>query len=312
MLFGIPLYFYEVLLVVFIVAVACALNGCFVVLHKQAMVADAISHSVLLGIVISYLIFQSLNSAWMILGAAVFGVLTVIFIELLIKRGKVADDAAPGIVFPLFFSIGVLLISTVFRSVHLCPDTVLMGEALFTILDRVPFLGLTIPRAVLTMGVVGLFNLAYILIFWKELKLCCFDEQYAKLAGFSLSFIHYSLMVCLSLNCVTAFPAVGSILVISFLVTPAASAWLVSKRLSQMVLLAIAYAAINCIMGFILMFWYNVNIAGAISAAGGVTFLITLLFCHDGIVHQVLLRRRTRKKMLEMLEKGEVWVDERA
>ena len=142
----------EIQLIAAIIAVACALPGVFLVLRRMAMMSDAISHTVLLGIVLSFFLVQSLHSPLLILGAAAMGVVTVSLVELLGRTRLVKQDAAIGLVFPALFSIAVILISRFARGVHLDVDAVLLGELAFAPFDRLTFFGLDLPRSLVVMG----------------------------------------------------------------------------------------------------------------------------------------------------------------
>ena len=137
----------ESLYILIITAAACSILGVFLVLRRLSMVSDAISHSVLLGIVIGFFITKDLRSVWLIVAAALFGVFTTMAIEVLIKSRRVGEDAAVGIIFPLFFSIAVILITRFARNVHLDTDMVLMGEVIVAPFNRTTVLGISLPKA---------------------------------------------------------------------------------------------------------------------------------------------------------------------
>ena len=185
---------YESLGVLLITAITCALIGNFLVLRKLSMVSDAISHSVLLGIVLAFFIVRDVSSPWLIAGAALFGVLTVFSVEMLSETGLVKSDDAVGIVFPLFFSLAVILITKYARNVHLDTDMVLMGEVIMAPLYRMSVFGISLPRAFVQMCVIFLFNMVFMVTFFKELKLSTFDENFAATIGFSSVILYYALM----------------------------------------------------------------------------------------------------------------------
>ena len=160
----------EIQLVASVVAVACALPGVFLVLRRMAMMSDAISHTVLLGIVLAFFVVGDLESPFLVLGAAAMGVITVSLVEALNRTGLVKQDAAIGLVFPALFSIAVILISRFARGVHLDVDAVLLGELAFAPLNRMTFFGIDLPAALWVMGGILLINIAFIALFFKELK----------------------------------------------------------------------------------------------------------------------------------------------
>ena len=288
---------YESLFVLIATATACALLSPFLVLRKLSMVSDAISHSVLLGIVLAFFIVKDVGSPLLIAGAALFGVITVFAVEFLSGTGLVKNDDAVGIVFPMFFALAVVLITKFARNVHLDTDIVLMGEVIIAPLNRTEFLGMDLPKAFVQMGILFIVNLLFIIIFFKELKITTFDKGFAKLAGFSSVALFYALMTLSSLTAVTAFDAVGAILVVSFLITPGAAAYLISKDLKVMIAISVGYAVINSSIGYVLSLLMNVSMSGMTAAAAGVTFLITFLFNREGLITALILRFKRKSEL---------------
>ena len=288
---------YESLLVLIATATACALLSPFLVLRKLSMVSDAISHSVLLGIVLAFFIVKDVGSPLLIAGAALFGVITVFAVEFLSGTGLVKNDDAVGIVFPMFFALAVVLITKFARNVHLDTDIVLMGEVIIAPLNRTEFLGMDLPKAFVQMGILFIVNLLFIIIFFKELKITTFDKGFAKLAGFSSVALFYALMTLSSLTAVTAFDAVGAILVVSFLITPGAAAYLISKDLKVMTAISVGYAIINSIIGYVLSLLMNVSMSGMTAAVAGVTFLITFLFNREGLITAIFIRLKRKSEL---------------
>jgi manganese/zinc/iron transport system permease protein len=285
----------EIQAIAVVVAAACALPGVFLVLRRTAMMSDAISHTVLLGIVLAYFVVQDLASPLLIVGAAATGLLTVWLVELLSRTRLVKEDAAIGLVFPALFSLAVILISRFARGVHLDVDMVLLGELAFAPFDRLILFGLDLPRALVIMGIILLINLAFIVIFYKELKLATFDAALAATLGFAPALLHYALMALVSVTAVGAFDAVGSILVVALMVTPAAAAYLLTDDLRLMLLLSVLIGAASAIAGYWLARSVDGNIAGAMATMTGVSFLLVLLFAPDrGLV--AVARRRARQR----------------
>ena len=288
---------YESLFVLVATAMACAILSPFLVLRKLSMVSDAISHSVLLGIVIAFFIVKDVGSPFLIAGAALFGVITVFVVEFLSGTGLVKNDDAVGIVFPMFFALAVVLITKFARNVHLDTDVVLMGEVIIAPLNRVEFIGMSLPKALVQMGILLLINLLFVIIFFKELKITTFDRGYAKLAGFSSVALFYVLMTLSSFTAVTAFDAVGAILVVSFLITPGAAAYLISKDLKVMIAISVGYAVINSIIGYVFSLLMNVSMSGMTAAAAGVTFLLTFLFNREGLITAIFIRLQRKSEL---------------
>lgn len=268
----------EIQLLAVVVAAACALPGAFLVLRKMAMMSDAISHAILPGIVIAFFLTHNLNSPLLILAAAATGVLTVMLVELLMSTRLVREDAAIGLTFPVLFSIGIILIARYAGDVHLDTDAVLLGEPAFAPFDRLVVGGRDIgPRALYVMSAVGLANVAFIALFYKELKIATFDAGLAAALGFGPVLIHYGLMTFVSITAVAAFDAVGSILVVAMMVAPSAAAYLLTDRLRDMILLSVALGAASAVGGFQLARLFDVSIAGAMATVAGVVFLAVWL-----------------------------------
>ena len=285
----------EIQLIAVIVAVACALPGVFLVLRRMAMMSDAISHTVLLGIVLGFFVAGSLESPLLILAAAAMGVITVSLVELLMRTRLVRQDAAIGLVFPLLFSVAVILISRFARGVHLDVDAVLLGELAFAPLDRVDVGSVDLPRALIVMGVILLVNILFIALFYKELKLTTFDAGLAAALGFIPALIHYGLMIIVSITAVGAFDAVGSVLVVALMIAPPAAAYLLTDRLSRMLLYSAAIATAGAIGGFWIAWYLDANIAGAIATTLGVLFLGAFLLAPQrGLAARAARRARQR------------------
>jgi manganese/zinc/iron transport system permease protein len=219
-----------------VVAAACALPGVFLVLRRMALMSDAISHSILVGIVLAFLLTHNLNSPLLIVGAALTGLATVWLVELLHGTRLVREDAAIGLVFPALFSIGVILIARHAGNVHLDVDAVLLGELVFAPFHRLEWAGRDLgPQALWVMSVILLLNAAAIALFYKELKLSTFDPALAGALGFAPGAIHYGFMALVSVTAVGAFDAVGSILVVALMIAPPATAYLLTDRLQRMI-----------------------------------------------------------------------------
>lgn len=270
--------------VVMITAVSCALLGVFLVLKNMAMVADALSHTVLLGIVLGYFIAGDLDSPILFVGAALFGVMTVYAIEYVVNKFAIQSDAATGLVFTLLFALAIILISKYARNVHLDVDVVLSGEVVFATLNTMEIFGIQVPISFARMFVMLVINLAFVAVAYQQLKVSIFDPVYAKSIGVAVGFLNLVLMTLVSITTVVAFDTVGAILVISLMVAPALSAHLLSKRLSIMLLVALLYGVINSVLGYCVAIYFNVSISGTIAFAGFVTFLLTLLFAPNGLI----------------------------
>lgn len=268
----------EILLTAVFMSAACALPGSFLVVRNMSMTSDAITHTVLLGIVLGFLLTGDLNSPILIIGAGIVGVLTVWFTETLDNTGLVDSDASNGLVFPLLFSVGVILITLCADSVHLDTDSVLLGELAFAPFDRLTIFGKDIgAKSVYFSMLLFVLNLLFVLVFYKELKFASFDETAAKTGGFHPEILHYALMTCASITAVVAFQWVGSVLVVAFMIAPPAAALLLTKRLSVVLALSCALGGTAAAWGYKLASALDVSISGTMAVMTGVIFIIILI-----------------------------------
>ncbi|HLJ31515.1 MAG TPA: metal ABC transporter permease [Candidatus Babeliales bacterium] len=269
----------EILIIAIVAAVTCCLPGVFLVLRGVAMMSDAISHAILLGIVVMFLFIQQLTSPLLIIGASLSGILTVLCTEMIIKSKRLKQDAAIGLVFPLFFSVGVILVSQFARNVHLDTDMVLLGELAFTPFNRLIIYGIDYgPAALWVMGAALILNALFIWVFYKELVITTFDATLATMTGFTPTVFYYALMINTSITTVATFDAVGAIMVVALMITPPATAYLLTHRVSDMLFLTLFFAIMSAIGGYSVACWADVSIAGSIASMTGVFFLGGLFF----------------------------------
>lgn len=286
----------EIQLIASLVAIACAIPGTFLVLRKMAMISDAISHSILPGIVIGFFITQDLNSPMLILLAALTGVITVVLVEQIQKTGLVKEDTAIGLVFPALFSIGVIMIAKNANDVHLDVDAVLLGELAFAPFDRLLISGVDVgPKSLWIIGSILVITVGLLFAFFKELKLSTFDAGLAASLGFSPVIIHYGLMTVASVTTVGAFDAVGAILVVALMISPAASAYLLTTDLKKMLVLSILFGVFSAISGYWVAHWLDASIAGSITTMLGVLFLLVYLFAPNKGLIAVVYREKQQK-----------------
>ncbi|MBO9324412.1 MAG: metal ABC transporter permease [Roseiflexus sp.] len=288
--------FTEIILIAIVTAVACALPGVFLVLRRMAMISDAITHTVLLGIVLAFFVVRDITSPVLVVAAAGAGVATVVLTELLSRSNRVREDAAIGLVFPLLFSIAVILIAQYAGRIHLDVDAVLLGELAFAPLDRFEFAGNDLgPRSLWLMSGILMVSLALLITFYKELKLATFDAALAAAFGFAPAALHYGLMSVVSLTAVGAFNAVGSVLVVALMVAPPAAAYLLTDRLPHMLALSALFGALAAILGCWVAFALNASIAGAMAVMTGLIFCLAWMFAPQrGLLAQVVWRVRQR------------------
>lgn len=290
-------------LIAIVVATACVIPGTFLVLRKMAMMTDAITHTTLLGIVIAFFIVYDINSPVLILGAALIGIITVYLVGLINRTRLVSEDSAIGVVFPLLFSLAIIIISRYARNVHLHVNSVLLGELAYAPFNRLVINGVDMgPKSLYTMGAILVMNILLVVLYFKELKLSTFDEGLSAVLGFSPVLIHYGLMTSVSITAVGAFEAVGSILVIAFMIGPPVTAYLLTDDLRRMIFLSVLFGAVNAVGGFQFALWMDVSIAGSMAMMTGVTFFLVFVFAPErGLIS---VKRRRRLQRLDFAEKN--------
>ncbi len=260
------------------------------------MMGDAISHAVLPGLAIAFLVTGSRDSVTMFIGAAIVGVLTAVFTQSIHYLGKVEESAAMGVVFTTLFALGLILIVRAADAVDLDPGCVLYGAIELVPLDTKSVLGYEIPRAALTTGLVAIINILFVVIFYKELKLTSFDPALATTLGINSQLMHYLLMTAVAVTAVAAFECVGSILVIAMMIVPAASAHLLTDRLHTMILVSVILGSASAVLGHVAAItvpkiwgFEDTNTAGMIAVVSGVIFFITMLAApRHGVISKVL------------------------
>ncbi|WP_339233962.1 metal ABC transporter permease [Bacillus sp. FSL K6-1012] len=280
-----------------LVGVSCALIGTFLVLRRMAMLADAISHTVLLGIVGAFLVTNSLDGISMFIGAAVSGLLTAFLVQLLHSKG-VQSDAAIGVVFTSLFAVGVILLSVYGANVHLDIEHSLMGEIAFVPWNTITVFGVDIgPKAFWMLVVVLIFNITMVSVCYKEFKISSFDPQMALAIGIPVMLIHYLQMGMLSLTTVASFDSVGAILVVAMLIVPPAAAHLLTDRLLYMLIISAVIGGLSALLGYICATWLNVSISGAMAAMTGVFYAGAFLFSpSNGVMTKKIRMLKTEKE----------------
>ncbi len=292
----------EIQLIASLVAIACAIPGVFLVLRKMSLISDAISHSILPGLVIGFFITHDLNSPLLILMGALSGILTVVLVEYIQKTKLVKEDTAIGLVFPAMFSIGVLLIAKNANDVHLDVDAVLLGELAFAPFDRLLINGIDIgPKSLWIIGVILLITLSLLIAFFKELKVSTFDAGLATALGFSPVVIHYGLMSVASITTVGAFDAVGAILVVALMIAPAATAYLLTNDLKKMLVFSGVFGVFSAISGYWVAHWLDASISGSMITMLGLVFFLVYLFAPNRGLISVIYRNKQQQKEVQLL-----------
>lgn len=277
-----------------LVGISCGLVGSFLVLRRMAMLGDAISHAVLPGIAIAFLITKSRGSFIMLAGATVLGLLTAFFVQVLQKNGRVRNDAAIGVTFTSLFAVGVFLISRYARDTDLDLDCVLYGDVTLAPLYVITVAGHEIgPQAFWQMAGITALCLIVIALFFKELKITAFDPEMATAVGINATLMHYLLMGLVSVTTVGAFEPVGAILVVAMLVVPASTAYLLTDDLRKMLWLSAGVGVLSSVLGYFGAVWMEASIAGMMTVVAGACFMLAFLFSPShGLVTKLSARRK--------------------
>ncbi|MGN7455180.1 metal ABC transporter permease [Paenibacillus pasadenensis] len=278
-------------------AVSCAILGCFLILRRMALIGDAISHSVLPGIVIAYMVSGSRGSILMLVAAAIMGLLCVFLIQWFNQRG-IQSDASIGVVFTALFAIGVVLVSLNARQVDLDLDCVLYGEIAYAAWNTLQIGGVDLgPRSVWLLGGTLLLVLAVIGTFYKQFKLCAFDPMLAAAVGIPAALFHYLLMGLVSVATVSSFESVGAILVVGLLVIPPSAAYLLTDRLGVMIGLSALIGVASTVLGYALAVRLDASIAGCIVVAAAALFAASFLLSpKHGLLSAKLRRSRLSRR----------------
>jgi manganese/zinc/iron transport system permease protein len=267
-----------IILTAALVGLSCGIIGVFLILKKTAMMADAISHTVLLGIVVAFIITREVSGPTMLIGGILAGLLTAFLVQWL-HTLQVQHDASMGIVFTTLFAIGVILISTSVGNAHLDVQHALMGEITFIPFHRItlPVLG-EIPQATALLSLVLVVVLVSIILFYKEWKITTFDPALAASLGIPVLLMHYVFMGLVSITTVASFDAVGAIMVVAMLIAPAASAYLWTDKLVVMIIVSGGLGVISAVTGYYVATWLDTSISGSMALATGIVFMISFIF----------------------------------
>ena len=274
-----------------VMSVACALLGCFLVLKRMSLMCDAIGHGMLPGIALAVMVTGQIASLPVLVGAMVFAVLTVFLAQALNSWGKVTEDASLGVVFTSLFALGVLLISKFVSHIDLDPGCIFYGQFETMALRTLDFLDM--PEAFPMMLLALVLTVAFIGLFWKELQLSSFDAALATAMGFPAWVIHYALIALVAATTVTAFSALGVVVVLAMYVAPAAAAQMLADRLKPMLLWAAGIAVAAAVFGYLIAARFSTNIGGMMAVVAGAELLLAVLFApRHGVVAKAIRRYR--------------------
>lgn len=292
-----------ILVIALLTTVACVLPGVFLVLRRMSLMSDAISHAILLGIVLGFFVTESLSSPLLMLGATMAGMATVVITEMIVQSRQLREDAAVGLVFPAFFALAIILINQFAGEVHLDTDAVLLGELAFAPFHRLVFWGWDMgPSGLWVSGFLAVLNAVLLWRFYPVLTLSTFDPPLADSMGVSSRRVHYGLMLVVSLTTVGAFQVVGSILVVALMIVPAATAYLMVTRLWAMIVGAVGVGLASVVVGYVIAMYGDLSLAGCMAVASGVFFLCALVISpRFGIVPRLWRFREQRLRFASEL-----------
>jgi len=250
----------KALLMSSLVAAVCGLLSSYLTLKGWALMGDAVSHSVMPGVVVAYALGLPFS-----LGAFIFGVGSVALIGFIKQKSRVKEDTVIGLVFTGFFALGIVLVSKIKSNIDL--HSILFGSPL----------GISLSDVKQTI-IISLLVVILLSIFRKDLMLYCFDPRHAKTVGINVIFLHYLLLTCLSLAAVVGLQSVGIILVVAMLITPGATAYLLTDKFDNMTVISVLSAIVSSLIGIYVSFWFDLETGGSIVLAQTFIFLFAFLF----------------------------------
>ncbi len=267
------------------------------------MVSEGLSHAVLPGLVLAFLLTRDFNSPLLIIAAAASGMVMVWLTQLVQRSGLVDDDAGLGIVFAGMFAVGILFVSANLRSAHFHADCIIDGNLALAALDRLEIGQYDFgPRPLIVMSVMLAIVLGFILLAYKEIKIGIFDPVLAKRFGLRPLMLQFVWLGIVSLTTVAAFDVAGSILIVALMIAPPAAAYLLTDRLGWLMALASAIAIIGASIGFGVANWIDIAPTGPIASMVGIVFLFVFAFApRRGFLAIWLGRKRHRLRTVELL-----------
>jgi len=250
----------KAILISSLVAAVCGLLSSFLTLKGWALMGDAVSHAVMPGVVVAYALGVPFS-----LGAFIFGVGSVALIGFIKQKSRVKEDTVIGLVFTGFFALGIVLVSKIRSNIDLMH--ILFGSPL----------GISLSDINQTIFI-SLLVVVILTIFRKDLMLYCFDPRHAKTVGINVSFLHYLLLTCLSLAAVVGLQTVGIVLVVAMLITPGATAYLLTDKFDRMSIISVVSSIVSSLLGIYLSYWFDIETGGSIVLVQTFIFLIAFLF----------------------------------
>jgi ABC-type Mn2+/Zn2+ transport system permease subunit/Mn-dependent DtxR family transcriptional regulator len=268
------------------IGISCGLIGTYIMLRRMSLIGDALAHAVLPGVVVSFMVAGKSEIA-LFIGAVVSGILTVLLIGFVNRNSKIKEDTSIGIIFTGAFALGILLVSQL-KQVHIDLSSYLFGDVL----------GVSSGDITLSLIIMVVIILC-IILFYKQLLLTSFDPTMALTIGISTTLVHYMLMTLLSMSIVAGLQSVGVILIIAMLITPPATAYLLSTSLKKILILSSLFGMISAVIGLYLSYHFNFASGASIVLVAVALFLLAFLFSpKEGVVTKLVRRRETSKQVL--------------
>jgi len=272
--------FLELLIGIILISVTLSIPGNYLVLRGNTLTSYALSHSILFGIMVAYLIIGDLDSPLLLIGAALTGLFIVWVVENLSKLKYVNNDAALGLIYLFIFALGIILVSLYASGTTISVTSVITGNIALIPFDRLSLYGMDMgPTLLWQTAIVFIASTGFLVIFRKEMKLVTFDPEFSILMGYNPSLLLLIFMSIVSIAIVTVFRAAGVILVVGLMIIPPASARLLSTSLTTMIVLSTVISVLSGVLGFIIA-WrlQNVEIASMVIIVNAVVFIVAFFF----------------------------------
>ncbi len=263
-----------IILTACIIAINSSLLGSFLVLRKMSLIGDALSHAVLPGIVMAFLITGEINSFWMLISASGFGIFAILLIDWLNRFARFTKDSSIGIIYTLLFAIGIILITSTAKNSDIDVDCVLFGD-----INTVPLVHkiLGIPVPTFNLIIISIIVNLIILFGLKGFRITSFDKNYAQTLGLSITFWSYLLLGLTSISTVFSFDSVGAIMVIGLLVIPPSFANIITRKLSLFLIISVSFGVFSCILGHFIAVLMDIPTVPTIGVLMGLILILTLI-----------------------------------
>ncbi len=276
---NISFLYLQLIITAVITAISCCIPGTFLILRGTSLISDAISHAIFLGIVLSFFIFKQFYTPVLFLGAIFTALATIWLIEKMIATKRLNPDAVIGIIFPFLFSIATILINLYAQNIHLDIDAVLLGELAFSPFYQILWNDTMIGSYSLwTMATILIVNFITLWILYRKLVISTFDPDFAQASGYNVHKIHWLLMTLTCITILASFEAIGAILIIAFIIIPPATAYLITHKMSHMLLIGILISILGTILGCLFANIFQTSFAGSITTVYSIIFAITYLY----------------------------------